>query len=325
MITLLLLIYDDNSDNYSKTMSREDIMSHKLDQMHLMRLFVAIVQRGSFSAAAEQLGIAATKASKDIRFLESSMQVLLLNRTTRSIYLTDSGAEFYKKSLDIIELHQQMLDSIHSMKDTLSGELRISAPSLWGKVVLTPLIFKFKQRYSGVNFVASYSNEPCDLIRDNIHIAFRSTQLKDEPYLAKFITADDYVLCASYQYLVEAQPFNTPADLAGAQMITLAHKSSQFEKVIFCHEGSEIVEHLVGGLSFSSKDAIYSAVQEGFGIAVLPRYLVQKELTNGLLQEVLSDYPVKSSKFYALYTQRRKESALVNEFIDFVVQEVGGE
>ena len=177
------------------------VMNHKLNHLYLMKLFVAIVQHGSFSRAAIALKVTATKASKDIRHLEKTLDSQLFNRTTRSVNLTDSGEVYFKSAIDILDLHSQMIDNINVMKSTLNGELRVTAPSLWGEVILVPIILLFKEIYPQVKFIADFSNDTNDIFRDNIHIAFRSTELENEPYLARFIAKDEYILCANPDYL----------------------------------------------------------------------------------------------------------------------------
>ena len=297
-------------------------MNNKLDHMHLMRLFIAIVQQGSFTKGAKNIGITATKASKDIQHLEQSLQVNLLQRTTRSLHLTDSGKQFYTNAVDIVEAHQQMLDNLQSMRHALRGELRISAPSLWGKHILTAIILQFKQSHSEVSFIVNYTNQKMDLHLENLHINFRSTELTDEPYLARFVDDDNYTLCATDQYLNQHCAVKTPDDLDQHQLICLAQRDSLFEKITFTKNSVQQHKHLKGELAFNDKESIYQAVKQHFGIAVLPSYLVKKDIQRGELCQVLPDYPIKSSKFYALYSQRRRESALINHFIDFVVEQL---
>jgi len=297
-------------------------MTHKLNHLYLMELFVAIIHHGSFTGAAKQLNITATKASKDIQYLEKSINSVLLNRTTRAIHLTDSGEVYLSSALDILELHSQMVDSIGVMKTSLSGELRVTAPTLWGEVVLTPIILSFKTKYPKVNFIADFSNEASDIYRENIHIAFRSTELKNEPYLARYIGKDDYVLCASKCYLQQHKVINLLSDLDHHQMIVFTKKGSVIDSVEFTHQQQKVVQHIKGSLSFNNKSAIYQAVIMDCGIAVLPKYLVAQELQSGEVIEVLTEHKIKSSSFYALYTQRRKESALINTFIDYVQESV---
>ena len=112
---------------------------HKLDTLYLMRLLVAIVRCGSFAAAAAQLGITPSKASKDLRHLEQSLGSVLLSRTTRRVQLTDAGELAYRQADQMIALHEQLLDGLQRRRSALCGELRITAPDLWGEVVLTPV------------------------------------------------------------------------------------------------------------------------------------------------------------------------------------------
>lgn len=283
-----------------------------------MKLFIAIVQQGSFASAAKLLDVAPAKASKDIHYLETSLDSLLLHRSTRSLNLTDAGEVFYRSALDIVEMHSQMLDNLAMLKTTISGELRITAPALWGEVVLAPIIIAYKQCFPLVKFSADFSNDTIDIFKENIHIAFRSTNLRDEPYLARHIAKDEFVLCASQEYLSTNTIPNTPQELEQLSFITLTNKGSQFDRVDFIYKGQSIHQHLQGELHVNNKHVIYEMVKAGLGYAVLPKYLVLEDINAAKLVEMLPDYEIKGAAFYALYTQRRKESALINHFIDFV-------
>jgi len=293
-------------------------MNSKLNQLYLMKLFIAIIQKGSFVEGARTLNVAAAKASKDISYLETTLESTLLSRSTRSLNITDAGELFYQSALEIVEMHSQMLDNLAMLKSTISGELRITAPALWGEVVLAPIIIAYRQQFPMVKFNASFSNEIIDIFKENIHIAFRSTHLSDEPYLARYITDDDFVLCASKEYLSSKFIPKIPQDLVELDLITLATNISQFDQIDFIHKGQSVHQHLRGELHFNNKQVIYETVKAALGYAVLPRYLVSKELKTNSIVEMIPSYEIKGSTFYALYTQRRKDSALINHFIDFV-------
>ncbi len=293
-------------------------MKSKLNQLYLMKLFIAIVQKGSFAGGAKLVDVAAAKASKDINYLETSLGTTLLSRSTRALNITDAGELFYQSALDIVEMHSQMIDNLAMLKTTISGELRITAPALWGEVVLAPIIIAYRQRFPLVKFTADFSNDIIDIFKENIHIAFRSTNLKDEPYLARFIANDEFVLCASKEYLSSKTMPKTPQHLLELDFITLANNGSQFDRIDFIYKNQPFHQHLRGELHFNNKQVIYETVKAGLGYAVLPRYLVSKELESNTFVEMLPDYQIKGAAFYALYTQRRKESALINHFIDFV-------
>jgi len=298
------------------------LMQSKLNQIYLMKLYIAIVQKGSFAQAARSLNVAAAKVSKDVHYLEQSLDCVLLNRSTRTLSVTDAGELFYRSALDIVEMHSQMLDNLAMLKNTISGELRITAPALWGEVVLTPILIAYRQRFPLVKFSADFSNETIDIFKENIHIAFRSTQLQDEPYLARYIEDDEFVLCASKAYLSTMVMPKVPQDLTQLALITLTSNERKLTSIDFIYKDQTVSQHLSGELHFNNKQVIYQALKAGLGYAVLPKYLVAKELQEGTVIEMLTDYNIKGAAFYALYTQRRKESALVNHFIDFVVAAV---
>ncbi len=297
--------------------------NHKLDTLYLMRLLVAITRFGSFAAAATHLGITPSKASKDLRHLEQSLGTVLLNRTTRKVQLTDAGELAYRQADQMIALHEQLLEGLQRNRAALSGELRITAPDLWGEVVLTPVLLRFRATHPDVRLIVDFSNRTADLLRDNLHVAFRSTELGTEPYLARLVSRDDLVLCASDTYLASRPPLTRPQDLQQHSLITRSQDYSRHERWTLLHKGSEIPLEVAGELAFSNKKAIHAAMRQGLGIACLPRYLVARELADGTLCEVLPAYRPKGTHFYALYTQRRAESALVGHFLDYVIDELG--
>lgn len=299
--------------------------NHKLDTLYLMRLLVAISRFGSFAAAASHLGITPSKASKDLRHLEQSLGAVLLSRTTRRVQLTDAGELAYRQADQMIALHEALLDGLQRRRQSLCGELRITAPDLWGEIVLTPVLLRFRVSHPEVRLIADFSNHRADLLRDNIHVAFRSTELHSEPYLARPIVPDELVLCASQGYLASHPPLHQPQDLLQHSLITRSRDYDRHERWILLHQGSEIPLEVAGELAFSNKKTIHQAMRQGLGIARLPRYLVASELADGSVGEVLPDYRPKGAHFYALYTQRRADSALITHFLDHVIRELGGQ
>lgn len=297
--------------------------NHKLDTLYLMRLLVTITRFGSFAAAATHLGITPSKASKDLRHLEQSLGTVLLSRTTRKVQLTDAGELAYRQADQMIALHEQLLEGLQRNRAALSGELRITAPDLWGEVVLTPVLLRFRATHPDVRLIVDFSNRTADLLRDNLHVAFRSTELGTEPYLARPVARNELVLCASDTYLASRPPLTRPQDLQQHSLITRSQDYSRHERWTLLHKGSEIPLEVAGELAFSNKKAIHAAMRQGLGIACLPRYLVARELADGTLCEVLPAYRPKGAHFYALYTQRRAESALVGHFLDYVIDELG--
>ncbi|OMH37998.1 LysR family transcriptional regulator [Motiliproteus sp. MSK22-1] len=294
----------------------------QIDRIYLMQLFVKIIHLGTFSAAADKMGIAASKATKDIQQLEKDLGSVLLNRSTRSIGITNAGELYYDAAMEILASYDGLLDNLNYIKNRLTGELRITAPELWGNIVLTPLVFEFKKKYPDVSIRASYSNDIVDLIRENIHIAFRSTNLTNEPYLSKRISTDRSVLCASTEYIKKNTLPEQLSDLEKLDYITFSHSENTYNRLEFDYQGSLQSITLTGSLTFNSKKSVYDAVVRHQGAAVLPNYIVQQGIEEGTLVTLLPGYSLQSKNFYAFYTQRKKDSALVGKFIDFVQNNV---
>lgn len=289
----------------------------QMDKLYLMQLFVKIIHLGTFSAAAQKMGITASKASKDIQLLEQTLGCKLLNRSTRSIGITSAGELYYKTAVEILASYDGLVDNLNYMKQHLTGELRITAPDLWGNEVLTPLIMAFKQTYPDVSIRAHYSNAMVDLVQENIHIAFRSTELNDQPYLSKPLAADISVLCASRSYFDDKAMPICLSELEALDFISFSQNENSYNNLTFDYQGQKRSIQLQGALSFNSKQAIFNAVRNNLGIANLPEYLVRDGLAKGEIVALLPDYKLPEKTFYAFYSQRKQESRLVSSFIEF--------
>ena len=312
-----------NGPNMVFLISCGEIIMAQTDRIYLMQLFIKIIHLGTFSAAAEKMGITASKATKDIQQLEKSLGSVLLNRSTRSIGITSAGELYYETAMEILASYDGLLDNLNYIKNRLTGELRITAPELWGNIVLTPLIFEFKKKYPDVSIRANYSNNLIDLIRENIHIAFRSTNLSNEPYLSKRIATDSTVLCASTKYMKNNRMPEQLSDLEKLDFITFSHSDNSYNRLEFSYQETLQNITLKGSLTFNSKKSVFDAVARHQGVASLPKYIVRQGIEDGTLVRLLPDYRIQSKDFYAFYTQRKKDSALVATFINFVREKIG--
>ncbi|MFD2205896.1 LysR family transcriptional regulator [Kiloniella antarctica] len=297
-------------------------MVAQIDKIYLMQLFVQIVHLGTFSAAAQKMGVTPSKASKDIQQLEKTLGSVLLNRSTRSIGITSAGELYYDTAIEVLASYDGLIDNLNYIKNRLTGELRLTAPELWGNIVLSPLIFEFKKIYPDVSIRANYSNEVIDLFRENTHIAFRSTTLRNEPYLSKRICSDDTVLCASPEYLQRTAIPKKLDDLSELDFITFSQTVNTYNSLEFMINGVEQRVTVNGSLSFNSKKSIYDAVLNHLGVASLPSYLVKQNLLEGHLVQVLPEFHIQSLYFYAFYMQRKKESILITTFVDFIQESI---
>jgi DNA-binding transcriptional LysR family regulator len=288
------------------------------DRLYLMKLFVEIIHLGTFKAAAQEMGITQSKATKDIKRLEASLGSILLNRTTRSVGITRAGEIYYDAAINILGDYDKLIENLNFAKNRLSGELRITAPQLWGDVVLTPLIVEFKRKYSDVSVVANYSDHFVDLYRENVHLAFRATIPEDEPYLSQKICADTTVICASSRYFDESNIPEVPGALENLDFITYGQEINRYSRLVLKRGGQTSTVTVSGKLSFSSMRSVYSAMRKGLGVASVPMYLAQSDIQDGSVVELLPEYELQKVWFHAFYTERKKDSKLASTFIDFV-------
>jgi len=288
------------------------------DRLYLMELFVEIVHLGTFKAAAQKLGVTQSKATKDIQRLETSLGSNLLNRTTRSVGITRAGEIYYGAAMKILEDYNELAESLDFVRNRLSGELRVTAPMLWGDAVLTPLILEFQKRNTDVSIIANYSDHFVDLFRENIHIAFRTTVPENEPYLSKKICEDTTVICASRKYFETREIPEKPADLEDHDFITFGQDINRYTRLVLKRESATETVTVGGRLSFSSMRSVFNGTLGHHGIASVPRYLAQPEIDAGNLVAVLPEYELQKVWFHAFYTERKRENSLVAAFIDFV-------
>ena len=205
---------------------------------------------------------------------------MLLSRTTRRVQLTDAGELAYRQADQMIALHEQLLDGLQRRRSALCGSCASRRRSLGrsgadsGAAALSP-------DHPEVRIIADFSNTPADLLRDNLHVAFRSTELGTQPHLARPIAVDDLVLCASADYLDRHPPLTTPQDLHPAQPHHPQPGVRPPRALAPACPGARIPLEVAGELAFSSKKAIHQGMRQGLGIARLPRYLVAAELAEG--------------------------------------------
>lgn len=292
-----------------------------MNHLHLMKLFIEITNEGSFTGGARRLGITASKATKDIHKLEESLQSKLLNRTTRKLGLTDAGLTYYRKATEILELYDSMQDEVLGLKGHLSGKLRITATETWGQVNLQPLIIEFVKAHPNVQIEAFFTDRVIDIYRENIHIAFRYMLPSNEPYLSRYIVPQYLYICASADYIAQHGLPETLDDLQAQNFVCylpIEKTRTHFDVTL---EGVTKSIYLKGSLSFDCMKSVYQAVKQGFGVGFISDYLIpEEEFTSGRLIRILPSAILAKKSYYALYSQKKSESRLVTEFVNFAVK-----
>lgn len=284
-------------------------------------VFALVVDSGSFSATARQLGVTPSAISRQITRLETALSVKLLERTTRTLKPSTAGKTAY-------EFCKTVLDSARAATEAAganakpSGELRIAAPKGYARQVLEPLIAPFLQRYPLIQLRFKVSDFATHPLRDDVDIVFRPTDQPDETLIAKVIGRVESILCASPEYLAEHPVPKHPYDLLQHACIDLGETPADCEWS-FQHKGQILKVRVTGRYSVNHSEMRLKAAQQGFGIALLPDFTAQHALAEGSLVRVLTDWQVGGNYQGAMVMQfaaSRYRPAAVRVFIDYILE-----
>ena len=289
-----------------------------MDRQHLMEVFVAVAETESFSAAARRLSLSAASITRAIATLETNLQVKLLNRTTRSVRVTDAG-HIYLAAV------RQILNDIYAVNETLAGartrpkgKLTVTAPVQFGKMFINPAIVESLELYPEMNVAALFLDRVVNLQEEGVDVGIRIGDLPDSTMKAALVGEVRKVVCASTEYLAKHGEPEKPADLS-RHLIVSANSVTPTADWKFRQNSGATTVRVKPRLSVSSVDAAVSAVSSGFGITRLLSYQVAPYVAAGKFRYLLTDYEPAPLPIHVLHLEGRYASAKVRTFVDFVV------
>jgi len=283
-----------------------------------MQAFISVVESGSFSESARRLGLSQPSVSRQINALEAQLGVRLLQRTTRSLSLTEAGQVYYEKARLIQRAVTEASQAISGFKDSPSGLLRVSAPHTWTEAKIAPHLGEFLNLYPDIKLDIQCNDNIQDMVENRLDLVIRVGHAADSSYIAIPFAKVKMVLCASPGYLQKYGQPKTLADLNNHNMIIF----DKFDKFIFSNDNSQQQISLTGSLVMNSVASIISAVCQDIGLSLLPDLLIQKKLVHGELIEVMPEYKVEIKglavdQAFAMYSSRKQMPAKVRAFLDF--------
>jgi DNA-binding transcriptional LysR family regulator len=290
-----------------------------MDTEAAIRLYVSVVEEGSFSRGGMRLGVAQSSTSRIIAKLETKLGVQLLQRSTRSITLTEAGAIYFERVKKILTELDEATDVIQDISAAPSGLLRITAPASFGRQFVAPYFQEFNQLYPDITIGLSLADAVEDVVKLGYDVAIRLGELSDSGLIAKLLTKSTSTVCASPAYLVEN---GTPQNVDELRNFNcLQFRSDPGEnKWSFIRE-EKIHDIKVSGSFFSNNgDALLAAAHAGLGIVYLPDWMVGGSLEDGSLVRVLPDYQLnsKATPIHALFAHRSHTPAKVRAFTTFL-------
>ena len=284
-----------------------------------MRTFCAVATEQSFIKAAHKLGISAALTSKYVGQLEERLGVRLLNRTTRSLALTENGQAYLKRCIQLIDDFDELEASVQDCQMNPRGHLLVSAPKTFGETLLTEALTMFLDKYPDISIDLHLSDKFVNIVEDGFDLAIRFGSLKDSALIARKLTASDIVLCATPQYLENSPDIAVPDDLIGHNCII----DSNFKDGghwPFMVEGKRITVKVSGRFRVNSSAATRTMLLKHHGIGLCPHHAVVKDLKAGRLVCLLPDFNAFDLAVYALYPHNRHLAVKVRVFIEFLVE-----
>jgi DNA-binding transcriptional LysR family regulator len=284
-----------------------------------MNAFVAIAERLSFAKAAVQLGVSRSRLSETIRGLEEKLGVRLLNRTTRSVALTEGGERLLARLRPLLEGFEAAVDSVNAFRDKPAGHLRLTVPRPAAKMVVEPVLSKFLAAYPAVSLEIITDSALTDIVRDRFDAGIRPGHRLEQDMIAVRVGEDARpTVVASPDYLRRHSGPRIPADLQAHDCIRQRFASGAIHHWAFEKRGKSLEVMVRGPLIVSDGDLALRAALDGVGIARLPITLVETPIVQRRLVPLLEDWTPRSVGFFLYYPSRRQTPAALQAFVDFL-------
>lgn len=296
-----------------------------MDSISRVAIFVQVARLQSFVAAGRELGMSGPAVSKQIKALEESLGVRLLNRTTRSVTLTDEGALYLDRAAKALEDLQEAERQIQELKDCPTGKLKINVPMSFGNQYLVGPIAQFAKRYPEVKVEVDFDDRWVDVIAEGYDVVVRIGVLDDSSLIARKLASCPIILCASPAYKDQHGLPNEPSQLPGFPAIIYSKHSQSEEWHYQTPDGSRGSVRLNRNFAGNSAEMQLEACLQGMGIALLPVFIANEHLDSGDLIRVLPTFETYPQRgIYALFPQKRYLATRVRLFVDWL-SECGAE
>ncbi len=294
-----------------------------MSSLNRLLYFNCVVETGSISEASRVFDVQPSSISRQLSALEQELGVLLLNKTTRNIGLTEAGLKYYAYSQRIVAEFDQAKRAVNDLQENPKGILKVSMTVGFGESIILPLMAEFMARYPNIELELELTERVVDLVEENIDVAIRSGRLPDSSMIAKHLADNNFLLCASPQYLATNKTPHQPEDLIHHQCIRYSYTRW---RDWYLMTGERTKLNLNNGISINSVNGQKQLVLNNTGLALMPRWAIKDELEKAELIHVMpkfvfSPYEEMSST-YAIYLKRDLISRKTRVFLDFITERI---
>ncbi len=292
------------------------------EDLTLLRAFVCIVECGSISAGARRAKISQPSLSRQLRTLEDLCGTALLRRDTHRMSVTETGQRLLADAKAILAHAEEADRRLHEDHTTLSGHLRLFATVDLGQWVITPLVSQFLQANPKATATLALNNRPLQMIQEGCDVGILPGKITDESVIARPAGVIALHLVASPALVKSRRPVKELADLKSWPWVSIS--GSQFwsakEITLFGRDGVEQTLRISPVLISEGVTSVREAVRDGLGVALLPDWLIKKEMNSGDLVQVLPKWKAKDLPIHVVYAGQRVLPTRVSAFIDFAVR-----
>ncbi|WP_455924428.1 LysR family transcriptional regulator [Pseudomonas putida] len=292
------------------------------NQLNRVQTFLAVVDFGSYTKAANYLCISKAMASLHVKALEEALAVTLLIRNTRTISLTETGQEFYDEFKDIVSDIDNAFENVMHRRNRVSGKLRISTTSEYGERFILPLIPSFAAQYPEITLCYNVNSSLNDLVAEKLDVVVRLGNLADSAFKSRQLAEYEIILVASSSFLAR-HAIHRPADLEGVPWVANSNLQGPTQWALRHLSGT--AEEVTGPIAFQSNSstAIRSMTLSSLGVAVLPAWVIEDDIAKETLQRVLPEYSLPRQPISVVFPNTGHLPHKSRVFIDFLCAHLG--
>lgn len=293
-------------------------------RLDIIETFVTIVDAGSMREAARRLGVSKSVVSHRLATLEASLGTSLIQRTTRSQALTDTGALFYERCQRIIQDFREATELVGESRESLSGPLRIAAPNTFGVRYLMPALEDFLRQHPGIVPTVDFNDRVVDIVGGGYDLAVRIGRLADSTLIAKKLAAARSVVIASPDYLARYGTPRTVDDLAHHRATGYV-SLRPYEEWTFGGGGERRrTVRVPAAMHLNNGEAQVAVAAAGFCLARLPRFIAADAIASGAVVPLTLDAEPEPGGIYAVYAEQQRLSSRIRTLVDHLAEAFGG-
>ena len=288
-----------------------------MNKFEELESFVAVVDHQSFSAAADKLGVAKSMLSRRVSDLEKRLGVQLMQRTTRTLSLTDTGRHFYQRTVSLLADLNDSEQMVSDAQCSLSGKIKLAAPLGIGVGELSRPIADFMLQHPEIEIAVELNDRQIDLISEGFDLAVRIGQLQDSSLIARKLADVHFATCASPEYIDRHGMPQHPSELSEHQVMVYSNIQVG-QQWFYLENGKRVTPRVKYRLSANNGELLAKIASHGLAITSGPLFYLKGYIERGELIQILTDYPVPQSGMYAVYPPGRIVSRRVKMLSDFL-------